>query len=236
MPTVVSVVGAGEAGKTSLIEKLLPRLQSRGLRVGTVKHAAHGHQVDRDGSDSSRHLAANASPVLLTGPDGYVLFSSAGESSLPDLIARYFHDTDLVLVEGYAGTPGRKILVHRRDIAPKEPPPSTEVLFAVTDEPLGFPIEIDHEGLDKAVDLIVEARRDDDAGGTSPIVTLRVDGREVSLRDFAGRAIAGVITGLVGELHGIPAEPEEIELSVAFHSGAANGDTGEPENGRPGKR
>lgn len=233
MPTVVSVVGAGETGKTSLIEKLLPRLQSRGLRVGTIKHAAHGHQVDRDGSDSSRHLAAKASPVLLTGPDGYVLFSS-GEDSLASLIARYFHETDLVLVEGYAGTPGRKILVHRRDITPKEPPPSTEVLFAVTDEPLGFPVEIDHEGLDEAVELIVEASRDDDTAGGTPVVALRVDGREIALRDFAGRAIAGAVAGLVGQLHGIPDEPDEIELSVTFKTGTANGESA-PEIARRGE-
>ena len=38
---VISIVGKTDSGKTTLIEKLIPELASRGIRVGTIKHDAH---------------------------------------------------------------------------------------------------------------------------------------------------------------------------------------------------
>ncbi len=76
MTAIVTVTGASDAGKTTFIEQVVPVLRARGLAVGTVKHAPHGFQADRPGSDSARHAAAGASPVLLAGSDGQVIFTS----------------------------------------------------------------------------------------------------------------------------------------------------------------
>jgi molybdopterin-guanine dinucleotide biosynthesis protein B len=57
---VVAVSGIKNSGKTSLIEKLLPALTRRGLRVATVKHDGHRFEPDRPGTDSFRHLTAGA--------------------------------------------------------------------------------------------------------------------------------------------------------------------------------
>jgi len=38
MPPIVSVVGKSKSGKTTLIEKLVQELRSRGYRVATIKH------------------------------------------------------------------------------------------------------------------------------------------------------------------------------------------------------
>ncbi|MDA8163637.1 MAG: molybdopterin-guanine dinucleotide biosynthesis protein MobB, partial [Desulfobacteraceae bacterium] len=38
MVPVVSLVGRPDCGKTTLLEKLIPELNRRGYRVGTIKH------------------------------------------------------------------------------------------------------------------------------------------------------------------------------------------------------
>ncbi len=44
MPPIVSIVGRSKSGKTTLIEKLIVELKSRGYRVATVKHT-HGNMT-----------------------------------------------------------------------------------------------------------------------------------------------------------------------------------------------
>ena len=46
MPTAICTVGSKNAGKTSLIERLLPELAARGRRVATIKHDAHDFEID----------------------------------------------------------------------------------------------------------------------------------------------------------------------------------------------
>ena len=65
LPPIITVVGFSDAGKTTIIEKLVPELKQRGYRVGTVKHAAHGFAVDREGKDSWRHQQAGADIVAV---------------------------------------------------------------------------------------------------------------------------------------------------------------------------
>ena len=40
-PAVLAVSGVHNSGKTTLLEKLLPVLRSRGLKVGVIKHDGH---------------------------------------------------------------------------------------------------------------------------------------------------------------------------------------------------
>ena len=39
VPPVVSIVGKSKSGKTTVIERLVQELKSRGYRVATIKHA-----------------------------------------------------------------------------------------------------------------------------------------------------------------------------------------------------
>ena len=65
MPPVISIVGKSESGKTTLIERLIPELKRRGYRIGIVKHAHRGFDMDRKGKDSYRHRQAGALEQLL---------------------------------------------------------------------------------------------------------------------------------------------------------------------------
>src|SRR3990167_7731641 len=68
-PGVVHVIGASDSGKTTLIERLIPRLRANGIRIGTVKHTHHGFEMDRPGKDSWRHVQAGADAIAVISPE-----------------------------------------------------------------------------------------------------------------------------------------------------------------------
>lgn len=121
-PVVVGVVGASGAGKTAVVEGLVRRLRDVGLKVGVVKHAAHGFQVDREGSDSDRAARAGAAAVLLADDQELALRVFPGRPlALQELVVLYPLEgvvaPDVVLVEGFRHPGHRTVLVGK----PKEP-------------------------------------------------------------------------------------------------------------------
>ena len=52
-------------GKTTLLEKLIPLLKARSIKVALIKHAHHDVDVDTPGKDTYRLRHAGANPVLL---------------------------------------------------------------------------------------------------------------------------------------------------------------------------
>ena len=68
MIPIVSIVGKSDAGKTTLLEKLIPELKRRGYRVATIKHDAHQFEIDHPGKDSYRHFHAGADWTIIGSP------------------------------------------------------------------------------------------------------------------------------------------------------------------------
>jgi molybdopterin-guanine dinucleotide biosynthesis adapter protein len=112
-PAVVGVVGASGAGKTSLLEQLLPALRGRGLAVGAVKHASHGFEADRPGKDSQRLYGAGADAVALVSAVQVATFvrPEAGGPRLRDALAALPQGLDLVLVEGFSWEPIPRVVI-----------------------------------------------------------------------------------------------------------------------------
>ena len=120
---ILSIIGKSKSGKTTLIEKLIPELNSRGLRVGTVKHAHHGFEIDHPGKDSFRHREAGAETVVLYSKDKIAIQRNIQEKmSLNEIIQTYFPaNLDVILVEGFKEEQGLKIEVGGdKDIDVKE--------------------------------------------------------------------------------------------------------------------
>ena len=112
MPPVLSIVGKSESGKTTLIEKLIPELKRRGFRVGIVKHAHHGFEIDRKGKDSYRHRKAGADAVMIASSGQIAMIKNGPGECLDDVIP-YFDDVDLLLTEGFKGDHAPKIEIFR---------------------------------------------------------------------------------------------------------------------------
>lgn len=101
MPPVLSVVGCGKCGKTTLVERLVAELTRRGYAVGTLKHDVHGFTMDHEGKDTWRHRQAGSRATLIIGPGQIgLLRSTPGEFSVDEAIA-LLGPVDLVITEGF---------------------------------------------------------------------------------------------------------------------------------------
>lgn len=103
MNKVIGVAGFKNAGKTTLVEKLVAELTTRGHRISTVKHAHHSFDIDHEGRDSFRHRKAGASEVAVVSRHRWAVIHelrSEEEPSLDDILAK-LAPCDLVIVEGY---------------------------------------------------------------------------------------------------------------------------------------
>lgn len=153
MPPVLSLIGKANSGKTTLLEKLIPALNARNVRVGTIKHHVHEFAMDTPGKDTWRHKQAGARVVALSSPWGLGLIRDT-DCDLPllELVNRYFDDVDLVITEGYKSGPAPKIEICR-SAAQAEPLANRDEtwLAMVSDRPLecGLPLF----GLDDAAGL-----------------------------------------------------------------------------------
>ncbi|GAB6905665.1 MobB [Desulfosarcina cetonica] len=112
MPPLISIVGKSESGKTTLIEKLIPVLKRRGLRIGVVKHAHHGFDMDREGKDSYRHRIAGADTVMVASPGQVAMVKRFDSERLSDLVP-FFNDMDLLIAEGFKRDKAPKIEIFR---------------------------------------------------------------------------------------------------------------------------
>ena len=122
LPPVVSFVAPSGTGKTTFLERLLPALSARGLRVLAIKHDVHRFEVDHPGKDTHRLAAAGAHRVLIANRTKFaVMGASDGEVPLRTLIERFGEGIDLVITEGYRSSSTPKILVVRAGAAPKRP-------------------------------------------------------------------------------------------------------------------
>ena len=112
MPPVLSIVGKSGSGKTTLIERLIPELKRRGYRVGVVKHAHHGFDMDHKGKDSDRHRQAGADTVMVASSSQIAMIKKSTGESLDGLLP-YFEDVDLLITEGFKRDRAPKIEVFR---------------------------------------------------------------------------------------------------------------------------
>jgi molybdopterin-guanine dinucleotide biosynthesis protein B len=119
-PPFVSIVGFSGAGKTTVMEKLIPQLKRLGLKVGTVKHDVHGFEMDRPGKDSWRHRQAGAITTVLSSPYQVGMVTDVDHDHSLEQLAPLLYRMDIILTEGYMREERPKLEVFRLE-AGKEP-------------------------------------------------------------------------------------------------------------------
>lgn len=140
---VVAFAGFSGAGKTTLIEQLIPLLRQQGLRVSVVKHAHHGLEPDQPGKDTWRHREAGAYEVVAASPQRMVLmreFERPTELTVHDLVRALHPGVDWVLVEGFRDCNLLKIEVWRASTGRAARYPDDPFVAAIaTDSPGQLP-------------------------------------------------------------------------------------------------
>jgi molybdopterin-guanine dinucleotide biosynthesis protein B len=136
-------VGYSGAGKTTLIERLVPVFVRQGLAVSLIKHAHAGFDIDRPGKDSFRLREAGCAEVLLTSNTRWALMHELrgrDEPTLDEQLAM-LSPCDLVLVEGYKSSALPKLEVHRPSHGrPLMYPDNPQVIAVATDAPADTPL------------------------------------------------------------------------------------------------
>lgn len=115
---VIGFAAHSGSGKTTLLKKLIPNLTARGLRLGLVKHAHHGFEVDVPGKDSYELRMAGASQVIVGSQKRWALMVETPDReeniTLASLISNLHTDElDIALIEGFKLESIPKIEVYR---------------------------------------------------------------------------------------------------------------------------
>jgi len=199
MAPIISIVGKSKSGKTTLIEKLIPELKSRGYRVATIKHTRDDVSLDEPGKDSWRHIQAGSEATIIRTSKQVTMIRPMAEATIEDIARLFAEDYDIILAEGFKQDSAPKIEVHRRQVGP--PLKNVKKLAAiVTDEGLNTKVrQFSLDDITGLVDLL-------EMGFIRPKenrVTLVVNDVDIPLSGFPKDYIAGILAAMASGLRGV---------------------------------
>ncbi|XEG92302.1 molybdopterin-guanine dinucleotide biosynthesis protein MobB [Edwardsiella tarda] len=119
-PPLLGIAAYSGTGKTTLLKKLIPCLNTRGIRIALIKHTHHDMDVDTPGKDSYELRKAGAEQTLVASDLRWALMTETPEQSPLDLrfLASRIDATrcDLILVEGFKHETIAKIALYRQTV------------------------------------------------------------------------------------------------------------------------
>ena len=214
MVPVVSFVGRSGSGKTTLIEKVVGELTARGLRVGTVKHDAHGFEIDHEGKDSWRHKRAGAVAVVLASREKIAVIRDTDREWTPlRLVETFLGHVDVVVAEGFKESGFPKIEVIRKAHSTERVREGDELVVALATDvdglAPGVPV-FDIDDFRGVADLIEK----EIIGGCTPAtVSVIADGEPVELNAFVEGVLREGVSGMTRTLKGC-GDASEIEIRI----------------------
>lgn len=162
MVPLLAIAAWSGTGKTTLLKKLIPLLNKRGIRPGLIKHTHHDVDVDKPGKDSYELRKAGAAQTIVANQKRWALMTETPEEKELDLywLASRMDASslDVILVEGFKHEAVPKILLYRHGLSrkPEELEIDTHVIAVASDmaiHGLNIPV-IDINTPEKVADFI----------------------------------------------------------------------------------
>ncbi|MEW7312948.1 molybdopterin-guanine dinucleotide biosynthesis protein MobB [Buttiauxella gaviniae] len=120
LPLLAFAASSG-TGKTTLLKKVIPLLNQRGIRPGLIKHTHHDMDVDKPGKDSYELRKAGAAQTLVASQQRWALMTETPDENELDLyyLASRMDESslDIILVEGFKHESVPKILLYREGVS-----------------------------------------------------------------------------------------------------------------------
>jgi molybdopterin-guanine dinucleotide biosynthesis protein B len=217
MIPIVSIVGKGGVGKTTVVEKLVAELKKRGYRVATIKHSPSDFEIDREGKDTWRHAQAGSDTVAISSPQKIAIIRNVDhDHTLAELYRYIGPDFDIIIAEGFKHDKVAKIEVHRKKLGRGLVCTKDELLAVATDEKLK--LDVPQYGLEDAgglVDLIekrflTEEKPDE--------VTLFVNEEMIPLNPFVKNIIEKALFGMISALKNVP-QATNVDIFIRRKAG-----------------
>lgn len=148
IPILGICAAASNAGKTTLVTRLIPELAKRNIRVSVIKHAHHRFDIDYPGKDSYKIREAGAVQTLIASSKRWALMTEtpnlASEPNLDELIQQINPNfADLILVEGFKSAAIPKIEVYRPSLnIPLLAPADSNIIAVASDAALTLNIQV----------------------------------------------------------------------------------------------
>ena len=128
---IIAVSGVKNSGKTTLLAKLIPALNARGLTCAVIKHDGHGFAADREGTDTWKLLQAGAMGAAIFDGEKFQIVKRSVMTER-ELIA-LCPEADLILLEGFKWTDYPKIEIVRGGVSERPVCDPKTLLALVTD-------------------------------------------------------------------------------------------------------
>jgi molybdopterin-guanine dinucleotide biosynthesis protein B len=113
------VAAASNSGKTTLIEKIVGILKTKGLRVAVVKHTSKGFDLQQPRVDS--YMKSGADSVIIVGHRDIALIRNVDGLPAMEDLQRDIGEVDIILYEGFKDDARNKIEVFRFGVSGVRP-------------------------------------------------------------------------------------------------------------------
>lgn len=192
-PIVFGFYGESDTGKTSLIEKVIKKLNNDGCKVAALKITDKKIGMDTTGKDTWRYSQAGSKLAVLSSQieTDFVFKENKTIDEILEIISglRYY---DIVLVEG----------IHDNDI------PKIRIGNIKERENTIISYKDDFIGLINTIKKEIDERKNLD----KEKVSIKVNGEQIPLSEFPSQFIKNTIAGMLKSLKGVDEEIENVEI------------------------
>ena len=152
---VVGIIGWKNSGKTFLAQKIIKKLNEKGLSVSSIKRAHHDFDIDKPDTDSYLHRKSGSKQVIISSAKRWAKITELDgekEKKLSELLNE-LKKPDIVIVEGFKHETHPKIEIINTSKSEHLFKQLKNIVAIISDEKLSIPIP---QFKKNEIDLIVE--------------------------------------------------------------------------------